>query len=109
MQDMTDWHNDTFVNGPSWDEFAEAMGISDDAKGKGPGSVYVVSVFRRGGCSRKTAGHREELEKLLGAPPNRPGDISAGTVLMQHLEGGAMGLSLRLFVTIRCRISPPTI
>src|SRR4026208_1032963 len=82
MRDVTDWHNDTFVNGPSWDEFTKAMAISDDAKSKSAGSVYVVSIFR------PTAGHRDELEKLLAAPPNRPSDNSAGTVLMQHLEGG---------------------
>jgi hypothetical protein len=82
MRDVSDWHTDTFVNGPSWDEFSKAMAISDDAKSKSAGSVYVVSVFR------PTAGHRDELEKLLGAPPNRPSDTSAGTVLMQHLEGG---------------------
>lgn len=82
MQDVGDWHNDTFVNGPSWDEFTKAMGISDDAKGKTAGSVYVVSVFR------PTPGHRDDMEKLLAAPPNRPSDTSAGTVLMQHLEGG---------------------
>jgi hypothetical protein len=82
MRDVADWHNDTFVNGPSWDEFTKAMAISDDAKSKSAGSVYVVSVFR------PTAGHRDELEKLLAAPPNRPSDTSAGTVLMQHLEGG---------------------
>jgi hypothetical protein len=82
MRDVTDWHNDTFVNGPSWDEFTKAMGLSDDAKSKSGGSVYVVSVYR------PTPGHREDLEKLLSAPPNRPSDTSAGTVLMQHLEGG---------------------
>jgi hypothetical protein len=82
MRDVGDWHDDTFVNGPSWDEFTKAMGISDDAKSKSGGSVYVVSVFR------PTPGHREDMEKLLAAPPNRPSDTSVGTVLMQHLEGG---------------------
>ena len=41
----------------------------------------MVSVYR------PTPGHREDLEKILSAPPNRPSDTSAGTVLMQHLEG----------------------
>jgi hypothetical protein len=82
MRDVSDWHTDTFVNGPPWDEFTKAMGISDDTKSKSAGSVYVVSVFR------PTAGQRDEMEKILGAPPNRPSDTSAGTVLMQHLEGG---------------------
>src|SRR6266576_4922866 len=81
MRDVSDWHNDTFVNGPSWEEFTKAMAISDDAKSKSGGSVYVVSVFR------PTSGHRDDLEKILSAPPNRPSDTSAGTVLMQHLEG----------------------
>jgi len=81
MRDVSDWHNDTFVNGPSWEEFTKAMAISDDAKSKSGGSVYVVSVFR------PSPGHREDLEKILAAPPNRPSDTSAGTVLMQHLEG----------------------
>jgi hypothetical protein len=62
MRDVSDWHNDTFVNGPSWEEFTKAMAISDDAKGKSGGSVYVVSLFR------PTPGHREDLEKILSAP-----------------------------------------
>jgi hypothetical protein len=81
MRDVTDWHNDTFVNGPSWAEFSRAMGISDDAAKSG-GSVYIVSVFR------PAPGHRDQLEKMLSAPPSRAnGDTSAGNVLMQHLEG----------------------
>src|SRR3977135_1279301 len=80
MRDVTDWHNDTFVNGPSWEEFTKAMAISDDAKSKRAGSVYVVSVFR------PTPGHREDLEKILSAPPNRPSDTSAGTILRHNPE-----------------------
>lgn len=43
-RDLIDWHNDTFVNGPSWDEFTRAMRIEGDAAGKTAGSVYVVSA-----------------------------------------------------------------
>jgi hypothetical protein len=82
MRDVTDWHNDTFVNGPSWAEFTRAMGISDDPA-KSAGSVYIVSVFR------PVPGHRDQLEKMLSEPPSRTSDTSAGNVLMQHLEGGA--------------------
>src|SRR4030095_2170718 len=32
MRDVADWHNDTFVNGPSWDEFTKAIAISDGAQ-----------------------------------------------------------------------------
>ena len=57
-------HNDTFVNGPSWAEFAKEMGIDGDAA-KTAGSVYSVSVYRA------APGHRDQLEKMLGEPPNR--------------------------------------
>jgi hypothetical protein len=83
MRDLIDWHNDTFVNGPAWADFAKQMGINEGAAAKSAGSVYVVSVFRA------APGHRDELEKFLGAAPSRPVDTTAGNVLMQHLEGGA--------------------
>lgn len=75
-RDLNAWHTDTFVNGPSWSEFAKAMGLDDAAKTAG--SVYVVSVFRA------APGHRDELEKSLA----QPGSGAAGNVLLQHLEGG---------------------
>jgi hypothetical protein len=82
VRDLSDWHNDTFVSGPSWAEFTKAMGIDESAdKTKTAGSVYVISVYR------PAAGHRDQLEKMLGEPP-ASGDTSAGNVLMQHLEGG---------------------
>lgn len=80
-RDLRDWHNDTFVNGPSWADFTKQMGLGDDSS-KSAGSVYVVSVYR------PIAGHDDQLEKELSAPPVRPTDTSAGNVLMQHLEGG---------------------
>jgi len=80
-RDLSDWHNDTFVNGPSWDEFTRAMGIDSDSKAKTSGSLYVVSVYR------PAPGHRDGLEKMLSETPQPP-DTSAGNVLMQHLEGG---------------------
>ena len=80
VRDLSDWHNDTFVNGPSWAEFTKAMGI-DESGDKSNGSAYVISVYR------PIAGHRDQLEKMLSEPPSA-GDTSAGNVLMQHLEGG---------------------
>jgi len=82
MRDLSDWHDDTFVNGPPWADFARAMGIGDDSS-KSVDSVYVVSVFR------PAPGHQDQLEKQLSEPPSRPSDTSVGNVLMQHLEGGA--------------------
>jgi len=81
-RDLSEWHNDTFVNGPSWEEFTRAMGIDGDSEDKTSGSVYVVSVYR------PASGHRDGLEKMLSEAPSRPADTSAGNVLMQHLEGG---------------------
>lgn len=84
FRDLTEWHNDTFVNGPSWPEFTKEMGIAEDSVGKTARSVYVVSVYRA------ASGHRDQLEKMLGQPPPTDGsDTSSGNVLMQHLEGGA--------------------
>ncbi len=79
MRDLNAWHGDTFVSGPTWPEFAKAMGMDEAAKTAG--SVYVVSVFLA------APGHRDQLEKALQAPP-ATGDTLAGTVLLQHLEGG---------------------
>jgi hypothetical protein len=79
VRDLSAWHTDTFVNGPAWSEFAKAMGLDDPAKSAG--SVYVVTVVRA------APGHREQLEKALGAAPVA-GNPIAGSVLLQHLEGG---------------------
>ena len=80
-RNLGDWHNDTYVNGPSWADFTKAMGISDDLKSKTAGSVYVVSTYRA------VSGQRDALEKFLSEPPNRPSDTSVGDALMQHLDG----------------------
>lgn len=80
-RDLGDWHNDTFVNGPSWAEFARAMGIVEQSAAKTAGSVYVVSVYRA------APGHRDQLEKMASEPPGGANSTSAGIVLMQHLEG----------------------
>jgi hypothetical protein len=83
MKGLSDWHDDTFVNGPSWAEFTKAMGLDDEGKSKSAGSVYVVSVYR------PLPGHEDALEKFLSEPPSAPNDLAVGNVLMQHLEGGA--------------------
>jgi hypothetical protein len=80
-RDLSEWHNDTFVNGPSWEEFTRAMGTDGDSKAKTSGSVYVVSVYR------PAPGHRDQLEKFLSEPPVAGVDTAVDTVLMQHLEG----------------------
>lgn len=84
LRQLMDWHDDTFVNGPSWSDFAKAMGL-DESSGKPKNStdVYVVSVYR------PIAGQDDALEKFLSEPPSASGDLAAGMVLLQHLEGGA--------------------
>lgn len=74
---LSDWHNDTFVSGPSWPEFTKAMGMGDDAA-KSAAGVYIVSVFRA------AAGHRDQLQKSLADPTGG----TAGSIMMTHLEGG---------------------
>jgi hypothetical protein len=83
MKLLSDWHDDTFVNGPPWAEFAKAMGLDGDGKSKSAESVYVVSIYR------PVPGHEEALEKFLSEPPSASNDLAVGAVLMQHLEGGA--------------------
>ncbi len=83
MRPLMDWHDDTFVNGPSWAEFAKAMGLDESGKSKSAESVYVVSVYR------PVVGQDDALEKFLSEPPSASGDLAVGTVLLQHLEGGA--------------------
>ena len=81
-RDLSAWHEDTFVNGPSWDEFTKAMGIDGDSASKSSGSVYSVSYYR------PVPGHREQLETMLSEAPTGGSDTTAGNVLMQNLEGG---------------------
>ena len=80
-RDLSDWHGDTFVSGPPWPAFAQAMGIDDQSTAKTAASVYVVSAYRA------APGHRDQLESLL-KEPNPRGGTPAGDVLLQHLEGG---------------------
>ncbi|PYL98111.1 MAG: hypothetical protein DMF18_00335 [Verrucomicrobia bacterium] len=81
-RDLQDWHDDTLVNGPPWADFVREMGLGDNAA-KSTGSAYVLSVYRA------APGQRDQLEKMLSEPPDRPSDTSSGNVLMQHREGGA--------------------
>jgi hypothetical protein len=81
QRSLMESHNDSYVSGPSWEEFAKAMGIDGDAA-KTAGAVYAVSDYRA------APGHRDQLEKMLSAPP-ATGDTSSGQVLLQHLEGAA--------------------
>ena len=74
---LTEWHNDTFVAGPSWADFAKELGLDDASKSSG--AVYIVSDYRA------APGHRDELEKMLTA--GTPGDTASGQVLLAHLEG----------------------
>lgn len=79
-RNLMESHNDTFASGPSWAEFAKAMGIDGDAA-KSAAAVYAVSDYRA------APGHREELEKMLTDIP--AGDTSSGNILLQHLEGAS--------------------
>jgi len=79
VRDLSAWHDDTFVIGPSWSEFSRAMGIGGATQA---GALYVVGVHR------PVPGHREQLEKALTAPAPSSA-IQTGEILLQHMEGGA--------------------
>jgi hypothetical protein len=82
LRPLMDWHNDTFVNGPRWAEFAKSMGL-DASSGKPTSNddVYLISVFR------PLVGQDDALEKFLSEPPSASGDLAVGTAVLQHLEG----------------------
>lgn len=83
LRPLMDWHDDTFANGPSWAEFAKAMDLdASTGKPKSNDSVYVISVYR------PVLGQDDALDKFLNEPPGA-GDLTAATVVLQHLEGGA--------------------
>src|SRR5436189_6246820 len=44
-RDLGAWHTDTFVNGPSREEFTRAMCIEADSKAKTTGTEYYVSNY----------------------------------------------------------------
>jgi hypothetical protein len=77
-RDLSAWHDDTFVRGPSWADFSRAMGIG----GTGGTQVYIVSV------QRAVPGHRDQLEKSLSGPP-ASSKVQTGDLVMEHIEGGA--------------------
>lgn len=77
-RDASDWHTDTYVSGPAWADFAKAMGINE---GAGKSAIYIVSVYRA------SPGHREQLDAALSSAT--PGDPTAGSIVMQHLDGAA--------------------
>lgn len=77
-RDASDWHTDTYVSGPAWADFTKAMGINE---GAGKSAIYIVSVYRA------LPGHREQLDSMLST--QSPGDPTAGSVVMQHLDGAA--------------------
>src|SRR4051812_13251205 len=83
LRPLMDWHDDTYVSGPSWAEFAKAMDLdTESGKPKSKESVYVVSVYR------PNVGQEDALDKFLSEPP-AAGDLTAGNIVLQHLEGGA--------------------
>jgi hypothetical protein len=79
MRDLSAWHTDTFVSGPSWAEFAKQMAIGD-SKVKDP--IYAVAVWRA------VVGQRDALDAFLGQPPAVDAKVPTGVVVLPHVEGG---------------------
>jgi hypothetical protein len=71
---LTDWHNDTFVVGPSWAVVQKALIV---AKGE---PVYVVTDYR------SLPGHRPQLRQVL---ERNAQDTPGRNVLFTHVEGAA--------------------
>jgi hypothetical protein len=71
---LSDWHNDTFVVGPSWAVVQKALVV---AKGE---PVYVVTDYRA------LPGHRPQLRQVLDRGAQ---DTPGRNVLFAHVEGAA--------------------
>ena len=71
---LSDWHNDTFVLGPSWAVVQKALVV---AKGE---PVYVVTDYRA------LPGHRPQLRAVLDRNAQ---DTPGRNVLFAHVEGAA--------------------
>ena len=80
LRAVTAWHTDSYVLGPSWPDFAKAMGITDGASSGG--SVYIVALWR------ENPGHRDELRGLLDQRANATSKVPVSHLLLQHAEGG---------------------
>jgi hypothetical protein len=74
-RNLSAWHNDTLVVGPSWGDFSREMGLG------AAGGVYIVGVHR------PVAGHREQLERSLNAPAPSSSKVQSGNVMLTHREG----------------------
>lgn len=71
---LTDWHNDTFVVGPSWAVVQKALVV---AKGD---PIYVVTDYRA------LPGQRQQLKAVLDRNAQ---DTPGRNVLFAHVEGAA--------------------
>lgn len=71
---LSDWHNDTFVIGPSWAVVQKALVV---AKGE---PVYVVTDYRA------LPGHRAQLRQVLDRNAQ---DTPGRNVLFAHVEGAS--------------------
>jgi hypothetical protein len=78
------WHTDTYVAGPSWDEFSKQMGMTAS------GGVYVVSVHR------PVPAHRRQLLDSLTAP-DANAKVATGRVLLEHIDGAINILTIDRF------------
>ena len=75
-------HNDTIATGPSWPDFAKAMGLGGPQAGAQPAdkAVYILTTYRG------LPGHREQLYQTLqriDRASRKPGS----SVVLRHAEG----------------------
>jgi hypothetical protein len=81
-RELRDRHNDTIATGPSWPEFARAMGLSGPQAGAQPAgsAVYIITTYRG------LPGHRDQLYETLqriDRASRKPGS----SVILRHAEG----------------------
>ena len=81
-RELRERHNDTIVTGPSWPDFAKAMGLTGPEAGAQTSdkAVYIISTYRG------LPGHREQLYKTL-QKIDRASRKPGSSVILRHAEG----------------------
>ena len=78
-------HDDSFVSGPPWSEFAKEMGLDGDTA-KTAGSVYAVSVYRAALLICPTLSCAAAKSKTSRRMQNATSSFNSGMLLVKSLS-----------------------
>jgi hypothetical protein len=81
-RELRERHNDTLATGPSWPDFAKAMGLGGPQAGAQPAgnALFIITTYRG------LPGHREQLYQTL-QKIDRASRKPGSSVILRHAEG----------------------